>query len=185
MGAIALLACGCSTFLPRSQNLTKSKWNSYAEAQAAFERVVPNETTTNALAGLGFDPHANPNVRVLTYLDIIQRFMPNQSITREDLDKSVRACIEAREKTLMLEIELNEIRSQRIGNVFLDVLGFKRKTHETGWQFKGLLLIREGLVMYKLSSGQPEIDRSDTRVKPLGPFQELDSTVGGAVRVIW
>jgi uncharacterized protein YceK len=182
---IALFASGCSTILPRTETLTKSRWNSYAEAQAAFERVVPNETGTNALAILGFDPHLDPNVHVLTYLDIIQRFMPNQSITKEDLDKSVRACIEARERSLALEVQLNEIRTKRLGNAILDILGFKRKTHETGWQFKGLLLINDGLVVYKLSSGEPEIDRYDTKVKPLGPFQELDSTVAGVVKSMW
>jgi len=185
IAAIALFGSGCSTILPRTETLTKSRWNSYAEAQAAFERVVPNETGTNALGILGFDPHLNPNVHVLTYLDIIQRFMPNQSITKEDLDKSVRACIEARENALALEVELNETRTKRLGNAVLDILAFKRKTHETGWQFKGLLLIKEGLVVYKLSSGEPAIDRYDTKVKPLGPFQELDTAVAGAVKGLW
>jgi hypothetical protein len=136
----------------------------------------------NELAGLGFDPDANPNVKILTYLDLIERFMPNPSITKEDLDAEVRACIEAREKSQAWEIELSEVKARRYGNVLLDVTGFVKKTHETGWRFNGLLLIREGRVVYKLSSGQPSVDRNERKVKPLGPLQEIDSFLTGLAR---
>lgn len=79
------------------------------------------------------------------------------------------------------EIELNEIKSRRYGNAFLDVTGFVKKTHETGWHFKGLLLISDGVVVYKLSSGEPVVDRYEKKIKPLGPLQELDSIVAGTV----
>ncbi|MBI3849067.1 MAG: hypothetical protein HY298_02075 [Verrucomicrobia bacterium] len=179
--ALPMFVSGCSSLLPHSQTATKSRWKSYSEARDAFDRIVPNETGTNALSELGLDPNANPNVRVLTYLDLIQRFLPNQAITKDDLDKAVRSCIEGREKSMALEVELNEIRSQRHGNVLLDIFGFQRNTHETGWQFKGLLLLRDGLVVYKLYSGQPEVDRNEKKVKPLGPLQELDNIVIGTV----
>jgi hypothetical protein len=52
--------------------------------------------------------------------------------------------------------------------------GVLNKTHETGWQFKGLILIKDGVVIYKLSSGEPQISRNGKQVKPLGPLQELD-----------
>jgi len=172
---LLLLASGCSFLLPTSQATARSKWHSFGEAKAAFDRIVPDATATNELAELGFDPSANPNVRILTYLDIIQRFMPNQSITKDDLDPSVRAFIEHREQGQAWEIEVNNAKAKRYGNAFLDVTGFVKKTHETGWQFKGLLLIREGRVVYKISSGQPNRDRYEKKVRPLGPLQELDS----------
>jgi hypothetical protein len=182
--AVAFYASGCSFLLPRSQSITKSRWKSYAEAKAAFDRIVPNETGTNDLAELGFDPKADPNIRVLNYLDIIQRFIPNQAITQDDLDQSVRDFIEAREKSVALEVELNEVRKKRYGNAFLDIFGFKQKTHETGWRFKGLLLLRDGLVVYKLASGEPAVDRDEKTIKPLGPLQQLDViAVGTAGKV--
>ena len=44
---------------------------------------------------------------------------------------------------------------QRIGNVVLDVLGFQRETQTDGWRFNGLILLKDGVVVYKLTGGQP------------------------------
>jgi hypothetical protein len=185
--ALALVALcslsGCAFLLPKAQTTTKSRWSSYEEARAAFDRIVPNETRTDQLSSLGFDPRTNPNVKVLTYLDVIQRFMPNQSITLDDLDKAVRSCIEARERSQALEVDLNNTRSQRYGNALLDVTGFVKKTHETGWRFTGLLLILEGRVVYKLASGQPNVDRYDKKIRPLGPLQEMEGLVSRVVPI--
>jgi len=182
---LLLLAPGCSFLLPTSQATAKSKWRTYGEAEAAFDRIAPGATSINELADLGFDPLANPNVRILTYVDIIQRFMPNQSITKDDLDPSVRAFIEGREGGQAWELDVNIVKSKRYGNVLLDLAGFVRKSHDTGWQFKGLLLIREGRVVYKLSAGQPNVDRYDKKVRPLGPLQELDSILARAAQSFW
>jgi hypothetical protein len=171
---LLLAASGCAFLLPTAQTTALSRWHGYSEAKADFDRIAPGTTVTNELAALGFDPAANPNVRILTYLDVVQRFMPNQSITKEDLDPAVRAFIEHREQGEAWEIEVNDVQTKRHGNAFLDVTGFVRKSHETGWQFKGLLLIRDGRVVYKLASGQPKLDRHDKKVRPLGPLQELD-----------
>lgn len=183
--ALLFLAPGCSFLLPTSQTTAKSKWHTYGEAEAAFDRISPGATATNELADLGFDPSANPNVRILTYIDVMQRFMPNESITKDDLDPSVRAFIEGRERGQAWEVDVNIAKSKRYGNVLLDLAGFVRKSHDTGWQFKGLLLIREGRVVYKLSAGQPNVDRYDKKVRPLGPLQELDSILARAAQSFW
>jgi hypothetical protein len=174
LALLALLASGCSFLLPSTQATARSKWRSFDEAKVAFDRILPGTTSTNELAELGFDPTTNANVRILTYLDVIQRFIPNQSITMNDLDPSVRTFIEHREEGQAWEVEVNTTKSRRYGNALLDVTGFVKKSHETGWQFKALLLIHEGRVVYKLASGQPNLDRYDKRVRPLGPLQELD-----------
>ena len=182
---LLLLAPGCSVLLPTSQTTAKSKWRTYGEAEAAFARISPGATATNELADLGVDPSANPNVRILTYIEVIQRFMPNESITKDDLDPSVRAFIEGRERGQAWEVDVNNLKSKRYGNVLLDLTGFIKKTHDTGWQFKGLVLIRDGRVVYKLSAGQPNVDRYDKKVRPLGPLQELDSILARAVQGVW
>ncbi len=185
---LAVLLClgpGCSFLLPTSQTTAKSKWRTYGEAEAAFERITPGATATNELSHLGFDPSVNPNVRILTYIDVIQRFMPNESITKDDLDPSVRAFIEGRERGQAWEVDVNNLNSKRYGNALLDLTGFVKKTHDTGWQFKGLLLIREGQVVYKLSGGQPNVDRYDKKVRPLGPLQELDSILVRSAQSFW
>lgn len=177
LGSLVLLTGGCAALFPATTTRTQSPWESFVEAEAAFERIRPNQTRIQQLKEMGFDPSTSPNVKILTYLDIIERFMPNQAITKEDLHPAVRGCIEAKEKSHAYELELADLRSKRHGNLLLDALGFRRRTHETGWQFKALILMNDGLVVYKLSSGQPMVSRFERRDKPLGPLEELEDVV--------
>ena len=55
---------------PNQRTSTVSRWHSYAEAQAAFDLIEPNRTTSAGLKTLGFDP-ASPNVKILTYLQTL------------------------------------------------------------------------------------------------------------------
>jgi hypothetical protein len=179
--AVALLAAGCRSLFSSSQSTTVSRWNSYSEVEAAFGKITPYHTSIADLKSLGFHPAASPNVKILTYVDIVQTFMPNPAIRMEDLPPAVRECIEAKEKSRAYLVELQNILDKRHGSLILDVFGFKRKTHESGWRFKGLILIKDDLVVYKLSSGEPLVSREDKRLRPLGPLQELDNSVMRAV----
>ncbi|HEY5345406.1 MAG TPA: hypothetical protein VIK62_03580 [Verrucomicrobiae bacterium] len=160
--------------------MTVSRWKSYNDVESAFQKITPYQTTVTDLRTLGFDPKTSPNVKILTYVDIIQTFMPNPGIHKQDLPDAVRECIEAKEKSRAYLIELEDIRDKRHGNLFLDIFGFDRQTHKSGWRFKGLILINDNLVVYKLASGEPRIANEENKVKPLGPLQELDLNISTA-----
>lgn len=162
---------------PRTETTVISRWNSYNDVLATFNQVVPGQTTTNDLQCLGFDPGVSPNVHILNYIDVINRFMPNPSITKADLPDPVRQSIERKDGTVAYELDLSNIKTKRSGNLFLDMTNFKRVTHTTGWRFKGLLLIEGNRVVYKIASGDPSVDNYDKKVKPLGPFQEIEGVV--------
>jgi hypothetical protein len=183
VSGVAFLTTGCVSLLPNEDSTTKSRWKSYAEVTAAFNRITLKSTDTNYLKVLGFYPTASPNVKLLTYMDVIQIFMPNPGIRRKDLPEPVRECIDAREQSCAYQIELQNTNSHRHGNVFLDMFGFKRKTHVEGWRFNGLILITDGVVVYKISSGEPQISRDQNTTHPLGPLQELDKVVFSVVNV--
>jgi hypothetical protein len=176
LGAM-LLTVGCRSLFSSSQTTTVSRWNSYNDVEAAFDKITPYQTTVKDLRKLGFDPRVSPNVKILTYVDIIQTFMPNPAIRRQDLPEAVRECIKAKDKSRAYLVELEDIQNKRHGNLFLDIFGFDRKTHVSGWRFKGLILINGDVVVYKLSSGEPRVAREEKQVKPLGPLQELDGLV--------
>jgi hypothetical protein len=163
--------------LPTEVRRTRTPWKNFEEAQAAFDRIVPHQTTVADLKGLGFDPIATPNVKILTYLDLINRFLPNNSITMQDLQPDVRACIESKDCCHAYELTLDVSNNKRYGNVCLDVFGFKKDTHITGWSFKALIIVKDDVVAYKLRSAEPNVDRYERKVKPLGPLQELDGMV--------
>src|SRR3990172_8102823 len=90
---IASFLAGCGSLLPSSRIELESPWHSYEEAIISFDKIIVNKTTAEELRGLGFDPFSTPNVKVLTYLDVMNRFMPNPSIRKEDLPEGVQQCI--------------------------------------------------------------------------------------------
>ena len=175
--ALVASTTGCRSLFPSDTNRTKTTWQSFEEAQAAFDKIVPHETTHDDLKRLGFDPEITPNIKVLTYLDIIRRFIPNQSITKEDLQDDVRQCIESKDCCHAYEVDLDISQGKRYGTLVLDVFGFEKYNHITGWNFKGLILVRDDVVVYKIRSGQPLVDRIEKKTKPLGPLQDLEGLI--------
>jgi len=166
---------GCGNPLPREEDNTRSRWDSFQQAFADYEKIKPYETTLEELKALGFDPYTQPNIRILSYLDIIQRFMPNDGITLNDLDPGIGLCINSRVKCIAYEAHPSRHKRKRVGNVALDWMTIKRRTLRSGWSFNALIVINDGIVVYKLWSGEPYISGEEIRKKPLGPLQGLDS----------
>ena len=169
---VVVMLASCSSSLPTGEATTKSQWETFEQAKASYDSIVPFETVTSDLKELGFDPYSTPNVRILSYLDIIKKFNPSNSVRQEDLPPSVRACVAAREACLAYEASPSVYKSQRVGNVFLDLLKFKRDRIETGWSFNALIIIDHNMVVYKIWSGVPIIDEEEIRDNPLGPLQD-------------
>lgn len=161
----------CSSPLPKAEEVTKSPWGSFKEAMAAYDQIRLDKTTVRELQQLGFDPYSTPNVRILSYLDIIQKFMPTNSVTLEHLPASVRRCLAKQESCRAYEATPGIVKRKRIGSTFKDLLGFKRKTIETGWRFNALIVLDDDIAVYKVWSGVPNIDSEKTRKNPLGPLQ--------------
>lgn len=182
VAALALLQAGCASMFTSGRNTVKSQWTTFDETKTAFDQIDPGHTTKEELVCLGFDPYDNPNVRILTYLDIMNRFLPNNSLRLADLPEPVQHCLAAQDKSRAYELEISDQRSKRYGNLFLDMFAFNRKTRETGWNFKALILLNDGTVVYKLWSGQPYVERLEQKKKPLGPLQEVEGSISGFIR---
>lgn len=170
---ILLISCGCSSLLPNSELTTASSWQSYADAQQAFDQIIPGKTTAIELRHLRLDPQSNPNIVILNYADVLRRFMVSQSLSVDDLDHGVRECVQAKTLCHGYEVDQRLVNKQRKGNFFLDLLGFRRETHTAGWRFNGLVLVKEGVVIYKLTGGQPTIAETEHSNTPLGPVQSV------------
>lgn len=171
---LAVLAgSGCASLLPKSTNVTKSPWASYREAQLTFDKIIPGKTTHEELRGLQLDPEAYPNIAILNYSDVLLRFLPNNSIALSDLDAGVRECIAAKTVCRGYAIAQKSVNRHREGNFFADVLGFRKEVTITGWSFNGLVLMKDDLVIYKLTGGQPQILEHENIRSPLGPFMGI------------
>jgi hypothetical protein len=179
--ATLVLAAACSGPLPKTSEVAESPWQSFDEAMAAYESIVPLETTAEDLKAMGYDPFTSPNVRVLSYLEVIERFMPKDAIHVEDLDAALRNCIEAGSNCWAYEVTPHFVHKEREGNVVLDIFGFKRTTVTTGWSFAAIVVLKSDMVQYKIWEGTPSIMEEKTATKPLGPLQEVEDIVTRSV----
>jgi hypothetical protein len=177
MATLVLPTIGCKSLFTSENHRSVTQWESFDAAESAFNKIVPHQTRVEDLKVLGFDPHVTPNIKILNYLDIIERFIPNSSISKEDLHPDVRTCIELKEGCMAYELDLDIMRKKRFGNLALDMTGFAKKTQVYGWNYKALLLIKDGVVVYKLRSGQPNVDKIERKIRPLGPVQEIDNLI--------
>jgi hypothetical protein len=180
MIVLALLG-GCSSLLPRGDTATESPWRDFEDAQRTFEGIVPHKTTVEELRGMHLDPHTNPNITLLNYSDILRRFIPSPSVDSKDLDDGVKECIAAKTACTGYEVDHRQIKRKRIGSFWLDFLNFKRDTQVTGWRFNAVLLIKDSVVIYKISGGQPKIHDSELSRNPLGPLQGFGES---SIRII-
>ncbi len=163
---------GCASWLPSGKMDVKSPWGTFEETKTAFDKITPNQTTKEDLKALGYDPFVSPNITILTYLEIIQLFTANPSFKKEDLDKELTDCLAEKKNCTAYQVSLRRVREKRYGNFFLDLLRFNRKTEKSGWEFRAFIVLKNGLVVYKLWSGRPMVDEHSQKKNPLGPLQE-------------
>ncbi|MFA7241365.1 MAG: hypothetical protein WC091_14735 [Sulfuricellaceae bacterium] len=174
LAIVVLLLGGCTSLLPRSVATVESPWHSFQEAQQTFDKIIPNKTTLSDLKQLNLDPATNPNITILNYSDVLRRFIPpGGSVNASDLDEGVMDCILARTACKGYEVDQRKLKRNRIGNFWLDFMNFKRDVDIVGWRFNGVILIKNDLVVYKLTGGQPVIHETEENRNPLGPFQGI------------
>ncbi len=185
--AVVIFICffaftSCRGLLPTSKTLVKSRWQDFGSIQADYEKIIPGKTTMEELNQMGFAPNQEPNIRILNATDIVNMFLPNSSIRLEDLHPGLQKCIESREQCIAYRIEPNVLDTKRIGSFWLDLLSFKRDTVATGWEFRGLITIVDGVVTYRDPvGGRPTISTEDIQKKPLGPLQDIGGAIQGTV----
>jgi len=176
--ALALVGCGGLGLLPHRNDLVADQtFQSYHDVEAAYANIIPGQTREADLSKLGFDAIQQPNAEMLSYLGVIERFMPRDSIRFDRLAKPVRACIEAQDRCSAYVFRPSRLEQHRTGSIFLDMMGFERTTVDRGWAAEVVLLMQDGRVAYKVMSGKPNIEGYHDDIQPLGPLQDL----GGAV----
>lgn len=169
---ICLLA-GCSSLLPHSEAEITTHFSSFEEARNTIESLRPFHSTRKTLAETGIDPARQANITILTYTDMLHRFVAGSAIERKDLDSGIVACFEARENCTGWEINISKISKRRTGNVVLDVINYSRRSEVTGWRFTAIVLLVGDTVVYRTAGGQPRVDELETTRNPLGPLQDI------------
>ncbi|HEV2560997.1 MAG TPA: hypothetical protein VGT78_02545 [Rhizomicrobium sp.] len=174
---LALIGCGGLGLLPYQTDVATTNFESYKDVEAAYRQITPGETRASDLTQIGFDSARAPNVEVLSYLGVIERFMPRDSIGFDRLDPAVQSCIEARDRCTAFVFRPERLHQERTGEFLLDIFGFERTTVNSGWSAEVVFLVQDGRVAYKVMSGRPNIQDSHDKVQPLGPLQDIGDTV--------
>lgn len=177
VAVVVAVSAACSTLLPRSEALTDSPWQSFEEAQRTFDQIIVHKTTAADLKRLKLEPASNPNVTILNYSDVLRRFIPSPSIDESSLDVGVKECLRAATHCQGYEVDHRVLKRNRYGNFWADLFNFRRKTDIVGWRFNAVLLVIDGMVVYKLTGGQPVIHEHEESDNPLGPLQGASDAI--------
>ena len=179
-GAFLLLLAGCSAVLPQETNVDSSKFQTYDQVLASYGDVQLGKTRLNELAGLGLDTRTTPNIEVLSYTDIVNRFLPGERMTLQQAPPAVRLCIEAQYRCSAYVFRLQNSHTQRSGGVVPDLLGFQQDTVNNGWSAEVVLLLQDDVVVYKVISGSPHTQDRRDMTQPLGPLQDMGKLIVGS-----
>ncbi|MES2483784.1 MAG: hypothetical protein V4609_17505 [Pseudomonadota bacterium] len=167
--------------LPRGSQKSPSPFTSYAQAQAALEMVVPFQTPTSQLKSLGFDPEGGSNVTRIPYPEVVARLVPYSGVPLDALDAGIRECILARSACQAYLFHFDQHDRRREGGFWADFFNVRRQTHVTGWSMDALVVVTDGKVLFRNHGGQPQIDRTERQVNPLGPLQPAGEAAGAAL----
>jgi hypothetical protein len=174
---LTLLLTGCGSLLPYSTQQVKTPWATYSDAQALYDKIIPTKTSLADLKNLGFDPIQTTTVAVLNHADLLRRLVGTGSFDIGLLDEGLRACLATKSTCFAYEIEQTYTDKKRIGNFWLDFLNFDKQNDITGWQFDAIIVLNEGVVIYKQWTGKPNIHQSERERNPLGPLQGWGPTL--------
>ena len=175
---MAFSLAGCHSLLPRGSADTPAGFTSFGDAEAAATKVVGLQTRTAELKGLGFDPVAGTNVTLIPYPDIVARLAPYPGVPVERLDQGIQQCIEAKSACRGYLFHFERQDRKRKGSFWLDFLNIHRTTYITGWWFDTLIVVSDGVVLFRNYGGQASTDRVEDQVNPLGPFQPAGESAG-------
>ena len=181
-GVLLFAAAGCGGVLPHESSVDTGKFETYDQVMASYNGIDLGKTRRHDLGRLGFDTQTTPNIQVLSYTDIVNHFLPSETMRLEQAPANARRCLETPERCSGYVYELAHSQKQRNGGVVSDLLGIERDTVSNGWSVKIVLLLQDGVVVYKEISGRPFIEERQNKSQPLGPFQDLSTGLGAAAR---
>lgn len=169
---VGIGAVGCSSILPRSINAS-SAFLEFESLRAAIDSLQPMKSDRAELARLGIDPGLLPNTVILSYPDLLRRFVTGAAVGKQDLDAGVVQCLEARDACRGWELQVSRIARARTGSFLPDFVNFRRRTETTGWRFNALILLVNDMVVYRAWGGQPAVNQVEVNTNPLGPLQDI------------
>ena len=161
---LAVLGCGILTLLPRQPDSSANEFKSLKDLASAYARIQPGQTRASQLAGLGFDT-TTPNVQVLSYLGVMERYMTGDSLKFDHLDGALQSCIEARDRCTAFVFKPGD---QQLSGGMLATFGFGA-ANAAARVAEVTLLVQNGRVAYKMMTGMPQMAAARHVAPPAPP----------------
>jgi hypothetical protein len=179
---LTLVGCASLNLFPDRNELAQDQtFKNYHDVVAAYSNIVPGRTRVAELDRLGFDATAQPGAETLSYLGVIERFMPRRSSGFDRLAAPVQSCIAAQQRCSAYVFRPSQLEQERTGSLLFDLLGFDHTTIDRGWTSEVVLLIQDGRVAYKALSGTPHVEGYHEDIGPPQYPGSRDMTVSRSV----
>ncbi|MBS7661519.1 hypothetical protein I0D00_06080 [Pseudomonas lalucatii] len=161
---------GCSSLLPSERVEVQSPFGDYLDAEIRYSQAIPGRTSRSELFSLGFDPLAEGNGKMLSFIDVRLMFVqPNVPI--DYLPDGLMECLEAKDRCVGYAFEFNKTDTQRVGSFWADVFNFRKQRELQGWTFRAVFVLVDDKLVHKVSNGEPNIRHFEVKRNPLGPLQ--------------
>jgi hypothetical protein len=166
VGALAFVGSAVLTLFSHETDSAPSKSSTVAELVAAYAHIQPGLTPASQLARLGFETGADR----LSYLAVLEHFMPRDSVAFDRLDAAVRECVDARDRCTAMVFRATAYAQAPPGRGLVTELGLGVSAAVRMPQVT--LLIRDGRVAFKSISGisaavTPKSDATPVEVRTM------------------
>ena len=148
--ALALLGNAIVSLLPRQDEAATHKALTNTDLIVAYSRVRPGQTRASQLSQYGLDT-ASAGTQVLSYLGMMERFMPHDSVRFDQLDPAIRDCVAVQDHCTALVFRPAGRARVAPPHGFLAALAQDADAEPPAPQV--MLLIRDGRVAFKAISG--------------------------------
>jgi hypothetical protein len=159
LGVSALALLGNATLLlnPNENAAPAKQLRTSRDLVLAYSLVHPGLTRASQLAQYGFDSGSR-GAKLLSYLGVMESFIPHDSTAFDRLDSAVQACVAARERcTALIVRPVDTVSSMKTHGLFR---AFGMGADAAPRTPQVTLLIRDGRVAFKTISGAEEAVRA-------------------------
>jgi hypothetical protein len=137
-------------WLSSDETRTTQQLSNNHDLVLAYSRIHPGVTRASELAGYGFDSSSR-GARLLSYLAIMESFIPHDSEQFDRLDAAVQTCVAARERCSALIFQPADSPGSNKAHGIFTAFGMGAEAASRTPQVT--LLIRDGRVTFKLMTG--------------------------------
>jgi hypothetical protein len=171
VSALALLGNIALPLWPIPNEMPTTRLRTSQDVLRAYSRIRPGFTRASELARYGFDS-ASDGTKLLSYLAVMESFIPHDSKQFDRLDTAIQECVGARERCTALIFQPADFAGFTRAHAMFAAFGMGADAASR--TPKVTLLIRDGRVTFKMMSGVTEMTRAsrdrEARALPV-PFR--------------